>query len=253
MSPDTPPADLPRLPMALPGEAVVDAIDHVEPHLVALHSPTAFEAEQYRILGHQIAQMHKDKGLDVVAISSPNMGDGKTTTVINLAGVLGQTPGMRVLLIETDLRRPSWGTFLGLDYTRTKNLVDAILDPALCLKDAVTWCAPFNFAMLPAGQPLMSHHELIASPRLGDLIQEARQDYNCIIVDTPPLLPLSDCRVIGRWVDGFLVVVSAHKTSRQQLEKALDVIDPMKMIGLIFNQDDNTVPSSYGSYYYYVK
>ncbi len=116
--PQTPAPEMPHSPMALTGEAVIDDIDHVESHLVALHTPGAFETEQYRMLAQQIEQLHKSHGLRVIAVSSPSMGDGKTTTTINLAGVLSQTPGMRVLLIETDLRRPSIGLLLGLELPR---------------------------------------------------------------------------------------------------------------------------------------
>ncbi len=247
------PADGPVLgpthrPIALT-ETVVDAIDEVESHLVSLHTPTAFETEQYHMLGHQVEQMHRDRGLSVVAVSSPAMGDGKTTTVINLAGVLGQPPGLRVLLLETDLCRPMVEAFLGLEHARTRNLVDAVLNPDYALKDVVTWCVPFNFAVLPAGHPLASYHELLASPQLGELLQEARRCYDFVLVDTPPLLPFSDCRVIGKWVDGFLVVVNAHQTPRQQLEQALNVVEPSKMIGLLFNQDANTTQHAYADYY----
>lgn len=251
--PQTPAPEMPHSPMALTGEAVIDDIDHVESHLVALHTPDAFETEQYRLLAQQIEQMHKSNGLRVLAVSSPSMGDGKTTTTINLAGVLSQTPGMRVLLIETDLRCPSVSLLLGLDLPRPRNLIDAVVNPALALKDVVTWCAPFNFALLPGGQPIASHHELLASPRLGELILEARQQYDYILVDTPPMVPFSDCRILSRWIDGFFIVVTAHKTPRQELAQALSVIEANKIIGLVFNQDDHVASSSYYADYYNAK
>lgn len=251
--PQMPAPEMPHSPMALTGEAVIDDIDHVESHLVALHTPSAFETEQYRMLAQQIEQMNKSHGLRVFAVSSPSMGDGKTTTTINLAGVLSQTPGMRVLLIETDLRCPSIGVLLGLELPRPRNLIDAVVNPALALKDVVTWCAPFNFALLPGGEPIASHHDLLASPRLGELIEEARQQYDCILIDTPPMVPFSDCRILSRWIDGFFIVVTAHKTPRKELEQALSVIEPHKIIGLIFNQDDHVAPSSYYADYYSAK
>jgi Mrp family chromosome partitioning ATPase len=66
-------------------------------------------------------------------------------------------------------------------------------------------------------------------------------------LDTPPLVPYPDCRVIGKWVDGFIVVVAAHKTPRKLVEEALQVMDPAKIVGLIFNRDDRPV----SGYYYY--
>lgn len=234
----------------LPDEAVRNTFDQVDPHLIALHSPAAFETEQYRILAHQIEQMHQDRGIGVIAISSPMMGDGKTTTALNLTVVLGQMSGMRILLIETDLRRPAVELFLGIDQSHQRSLAHAITNPSLSLQDVITWCAPLKFALLPAGHSQESHHELLASARLGELVQEARLYYDCIIVDTPPLMPFADCRVISKWVDGFLVVVSAHKTPQPLLEKSLGVINPDKLLGFIFNQEDNITANSYADYYY---
>jgi protein-tyrosine kinase len=89
----------PSLPVTpLPGPEG-ECPDGVKPHLVTLITPTAFEAEPYRVLGRLVMQMSKDANLRVLAISSPSVGDGKTSTAINLAGVLAQEPNARVLLV----------------------------------------------------------------------------------------------------------------------------------------------------------
>jgi capsular exopolysaccharide synthesis family protein len=225
--------------------------DGVDPHLVSLLTPTAFETEPYRILGHMVEQMHKEAGLRILAVSSPTAGDGKTTIAINLAEILARQPDTRVLLLEADLRRPSIGEYLGLGPS-VNGLVDAILDPALSLVDVVRLCHPFNLSILPAGRPLTSPHEVLRSLRLGELLEAARQCYDYLIVDTPPLVPLTDCRLIETWIDGFLVVVTAHKTPRKLLKEAFSVVDPAKLIGLVFNEDDRLSPEYY-SYHYSVQ
>ena len=224
--------------------------DSVAPHLVALLTPTAFEAEPYRVLSHLVAQMHKEAGLRVLAISSPGAGDGKTSTAINLAGVLAQEPKARVLLLEAELRRPSLLTYLGLRYASGKGLIEAILDPMLTLESVVQQCPPFDLNVLPAGRSLASPYDLLTLPRFGELLQEARQHYDYVVVDTPPLVPFADCRLITRWIDGLLVVVAAHKTPQKLLEEALNVADPTKLVGLVFNQDDHQA-SKYRSLYRY--
>ena len=80
--------------------------EEVDSHLVSLVAPAGLEAEQYRALRHLVEQRHKDGDLSVIAVSSPGVGDGKTTTAINLAGALSQASNAAVLLIEADLRRP---------------------------------------------------------------------------------------------------------------------------------------------------
>jgi capsular exopolysaccharide synthesis family protein len=177
------------------------------------------------------------------------MGDGKTTTAINMAGTLAGRPGSHILLVEMDLRRPTMHEYLGLRHSNG-GIVDAILNPALSLKDVVIHHPPFNLSFLLAGQSLTSPYDVLKLPRLGELLAEARQRYDVIIIDTPPLIPLADCRLIEQWVDGFLVIVSAHKTPRKLLEEALNVVDPAKLIGLIFNKDEH-IRHRYSSYYSY--
>src|SRR5215831_9269335 len=114
--------------------------DSVKPHLATLVTPTAFESEPYRMLGRLVVQMRQDAGLHVLAISSPSVGDGKTSTAINLAGVLAQEPEARVLLVESDLRRPSILTYLGIRDVSGEGLVGAVLEPVHALEKVVHSC-----------------------------------------------------------------------------------------------------------------
>ena len=231
-------------------ETAPAALDSVEDHLVSLLTPSSFAAEQYRTLRHLIEQLHKSADLTVMTISSPAVGDGKTTTAINLAGALAQAPEARVLLVDVDLRRESMLKQLGLVDADSPGLVDAILNPALPLEHVAQPCPPFNLSVVAAGRRPAAHYELLKSPRLGELLGEARRQYDYVLLDTPPLVPIPDSRVIGKWVDGFLVVVAAHRTPRKLLEEALNVIEPAKIVGLVFNSDDRPLSGySYGDHY----
>jgi capsular exopolysaccharide synthesis family protein len=227
--------------------------DGVEPHLVTIVTPTAFEAEPYRVLGRLVVQMYKDAGPRILAISSPSAGDGKTSTAINLAEVLAQEPKARVLLVEADLRRPSLLTYLGISGAGGKGLIGAVLEPALPLERIVHPCLPFNLHVLPAGHSLASPYDVLKLPRFGELLQEARQHYDYVVVDTPPLIPFADCRLVEQWIDGFLVVVAAHKTSPKLLAEALHVMDSAKLVGLVLNKDDHLAPQYYHAYRYYAQ
>jgi len=102
--------------------------------------------------------------------------------------------------------------------------------------------------VLLSGATQAGPYELLASSRMQDLIAEARRLYDYVLIDTPPVVPLADSRVLGRWVDGFILVVAAHKTPRRLLGEALNLLDPAKVIGVVFNGDDRPL-SSYYSYY----
>lgn len=237
-------------PPSVPGQAL-EGPDALDDHLVSLLAPASFEAEQYRTLRYVLEQMARAGQLTtVVAITSATVGDGKTTTAINLAGALGQAPEARVLLVDADLRRSCVGGQLGFGDSPAPGLADAILDPGVSLDDVVRGCPPFNLSVLPAGRRPAAPYEVLKSPRLGVLLEAARQRYDYILVDTPPVVPVPDCRLLAKWVDGFLVVVAAHKTPRPLVAEALTVLDPAKVLGLVFNGDDRPFAGYYHAYGY---
>jgi protein-tyrosine kinase len=206
----------------------------VDPRLVSLVDPVSPPAEQYRNLRHIVEQAQRAGQASPIAVSSPAIGDGKTTTAINLAGALAQSLEARVLLVDADLRRPLVSSRLALADS-TPGLVGLIHDSTLTLTDVVRRCQPFNLWVLPAGSPSASPYELLKSPRLGQFLEEARAQYDYVVLDTPPLVSIPDCRIIGRYVDWFLVVVAAHKTPARLLDEALRTLAPAKTLGLVFN------------------
>ncbi len=218
--------------------------ESVNEHLVSLLAPNSFEAEQYRALRHRVEYLRRTSDFSILAVSSAGGGDGKTTTAINLAGALAQAPDARVLLLDADLRHSLVMDYLGLENNGSHGLVDVILRPDACLDEAVRTCPTFNLSVLPAGRIPSAPYELLRSPHLEELLRQARTRYDYILLDTPALVPLPDCRLIAKWVDGFLVVVDAHRTPRKLLAEALDSIDPAKIIGLVFNSDD-AAPGKY--------
>jgi polysaccharide biosynthesis transport protein len=220
--------------------------------LVSLLAPGSYAADQYRSLRHSVERWRRESGLHVLAVTSSAPGDGKTSTTLNLAGALAQGPDSRVLVVDADLRRPSVAKYLGLS-ADSAGLAEAILNPRFELAPIVQRLEPYNLSVLPSGAVQNAPYELLNSPRLEQLLHEAKQHYDFVIVDTPPLVPLPDCRLIGKSVDGFLVIVGAHKTPRRLLGEALTLLDPAKVIGVVFNGDDRPLASHYGYYQYYTR
>jgi len=154
----------------------------------------------------------------------------------------------RVLLIDADLRRPMVSKRLGLQGSTVPGLAEAVLDDTLTLDDVVRRHPTFNLSILPAGRGSDLPYEALKSPRVGKLFEDARSQYDYVLVDTPPLVPLADCRIIGKWVDAFIVVVAAHKTPRKLVEEALSVLDPERILGLVFNRDEQARAANYYGY-----
>ena len=215
--------------------------------LVSLRAPASFAAEQYQALRLQVERLRAVRDVRVLAISSPGLGDGKTVTAINLAAAHAESE--RVLLIDADLRRPSIGAQLRLTDGSGPGLADALSDDRLELTSLVRQVDDIPFAVILAGVPSAPVHELLRSPRLDHLLQEARRQFDLVIVDTPPLLPVTDPVVLARAVDGIVVVVAANVTPRKLLEESLNLLEPSKVLGIVFNKDHRPLYGYYNGDY----
>ena len=222
----------------------------LDPRLVSFLKPDSFEADQYRMLRYAVERACPAEGSRVIAITSAVPGDGKTLTAVNLAGAIAKAGQARVLLIDADLRRPAIAQILGRSSERRGwGLIDAILDQRLSLEQIAWPLEPFNLSIVTSRRPQADTYEILASGRLGDLIREARQRFDYVILDTPPVLPAPDSRLLAGWIDGYVIVVAADKTPRRLLEETLALLGPAKVLGLVFNRESYK-HSRYGRYYY---
>src|SRR5206468_776177 len=121
----------------------------------------------------------------------------------------------------------------------------ALVKPRLTLDDMVEHLPQFNLSVLRAGDATGATYELLKSSRLKELVDEARRRYDYIVLDTPPLLPVPDSRLITPCADGVLIVVAADRTPRGALAEAVGLIGPAKIVGFVFNGDDSPTNSSY--------
>jgi protein-tyrosine kinase len=214
--------------------------------LVSFAAPNTAQADQYRILRQSVERVARASGARVFAITSAGPGEGKTVTTLNLAGALAQSRATNVLVVEADFHRPSITKYLGLP-SRMPGLAEAIQDEGSDLARSVRKLDALGISLLPTGVPQTAPYELLASSRLGQLVSEMRRLYDYVLIDTPPVLSVADCRILSPLVDGFIIVVAAHKTPRRALMDTLKIIDPAKTLGVVFNGDDRPQ----GPYYEY--
>jgi succinoglycan biosynthesis transport protein ExoP len=217
-------------------------------HLVSLTNPGSFAAEQYQSLRMKIERLRQTQDLRVIAVTSPGASDGKTVTAINLAGALARGAASRVLLIDADLRRPEVAKQLRLE-DDSVGLADLLGDRALAIGQVARPIEPFNMDAIPAGIVTTPIHDMFRSDRLPQLLNEARERYDYVIIDTPPIVPVVDSALLARVVDGVLVVVSANKTPRRLLEEALNQLDSAKVLGIVFNNDERPLYGYYDTRY----
>ncbi len=185
----------------------------------------------------------------VLVVSSANPGEGKTTIARNLGICLAEI-NLRVLLIDGDLRRQRLHQSFLID--GSKGLTEALRQPAgSSLADLIQRTKIPNLSLLPAGAT--GHTTLLYSPRLPELIEHVRKEYDMVLIDTPPVLQMPDARVFGRYADAVVLVVRAEKTTRDVALLACDRLseDGTRVLGTILNDWDPKRARSYGYSNYY--
>ena len=222
----------------------------LDPRLVSLLRPESFDADQYRVLRYAVERVCSGNGSRAIAITSPVAGDGKTLTAVNLAATIAKSEQARVLLVDTDLRRPNVAKVLGQHNPQDGwSLIDSILDRRQTLERTAWTLDSSNLSVVTTRRPAADTYELLASDRFSELIRGARENYDFIILDSAPVLPAPDCRLLAELIDGFLVVVAAGRTPRRLVEETLLLLGPEKVLGLVFNREV-LHQTRYSRYYY---
>jgi capsular exopolysaccharide synthesis family protein len=174
-------------------------------------TPTAEQrSEAYQRLRAHLEFADSSTRRRVLVVSSALHDEGKTTTAINLAAALAGT-GHRVVVVETDLRRPAVLRSLGL--AAGPGLVEAVAGVAPFETSVQSWHGAFD--VLGAGEVPPRPNELLASDGFVELVEKLRQAYDYVLLDAPPILPVSDATVLGRRSDGLLLVCRMSHTSRE--------------------------------------
>src|ERR1700692_4656234 len=208
--------------------------------------PQSQMAESYRALRTSLLLSNLGAPPKVIMVTSARPQEGKTTTSINTAIVLAQK-GVRVLLVDADLRRPSVHKALGMG---PRSGLSNVLTGSATLQQTIT-TSPIlpNLLIIPAGTPPPNPAELLASSNMRDLIAELRQQFDHIVIDTPPTLSVTDAVVLSPRADATILVIRSGHTTKQALRRARDIVTQVNahVAGVLLNAVDLTSPD----YYYY--
>ncbi len=189
--------------------------------LVTVTHPSAPAAEAFRLLRTSVKFLGIERKVRVVQVTSPSPGEGKTMVAANLAVAFAQS-GDRVVLVGGDLRRPRMEEVLDVPLTPGLTAVligDVTLPQAIQTAEGVP-----NLSVLPAGYPPPNPSELLSGERARRLIDVLGQTYDVVVIDCPPVLPVTDSLVLARMADTTLLVTSANKTSKRSLTRAVELL-----------------------------
>jgi polysaccharide biosynthesis transport protein len=214
--------------------------------LVTQVRPQSQMAESYRALRTSLLLSNLGSPPKVIMVTSALPQEGKTTTSINCGVVLAQK-GVRVLLIDADLRRPSIHKTLGMG---PRSGLSNVLTGSSTLEQTITRSSILpNLYILPAGTPPPNPAELLASSNMRDVLAQLREQYDHIVVDTPPSLSVTDAVVLSPRADAVMLVIRSAQTTKQALRRARDILAQVnaKVVGVLLNAVDLSSPD----YYYY--
>ena len=214
--------------------------------LVTKKIPRSLSAEPYRSLRTSIKFSLIDKPIKTIVVTSSLAGEGKSTVVVNLAYSLSQD-GARVLVIDCDLRKPSiHENFL---LANEKGLTDVLFGKS-DLK-GVTKKIEDSLFLITAGTILPNPAEILGSKEMENLIKELKINFDYIIIDTPPILPVSDTLLLVSKADATLIVVKARKTKEKMVKESYERLIEAKanVIGTVLNESDKSLDNKYcGNY-----
>jgi polysaccharide biosynthesis transport protein len=227
------------------------------PAMASAMRPKSEIAEAYRALRTSILLSKTGRSAKILMVTSALPQEGKTTTSVNLAIVLAQQ-GARVLLIEADMRRSGISHVLhlksdvGLSTILAQEIVPDPEEAILSVADVP------NLKVLPAGPVALHPSEMLASTRMRDLLNSLEPEFDHIIIDTPPVLSVTDASLLSALADSTLLVIRAGVTSRAALRRTYDMLSHVdaRIMGVILNAADFTEPdlyyygSRYGNYYH---
>ncbi len=230
------------------GAIAHDRAAHDSPLLTSL-SPQHPRAEAVRILRTNLQFVDVDHDRTVVAITSAVEAEGKTTTACNLAIALAQS-GLRVALVEGDLRRPQLAESFGLESTVG---LTTVLVGRVDLDEAMQETEVPGLDVLASGARPPNPAEIVQTGAMERLVADLRQRYDVVLIDAPPLLPVADAAILSLLADGALLVVRHGRTGHDQVRAAVDRLDTVgaKLFGSVLSMTPRRAAGRYGYGYEY--
>ncbi len=224
-------------PIRLDQPATADVSAAYDPALVAARRPKSVEAELYRGVRTQVLVATAAAGHRLIQVTSPNPGDGKSTTAANLAVSLAQA-GKRVALIDADFRKPRVHTLFAL--AKPEVGLAAVVDGTADLDAALRPCDVDNLFLLPCGPRPTNPAELLAGERFAAILTDLKGRFDHVVIDTPPLLVVSDPLVVAQRADAVVLVFGITRRSRGQVERAKELLTDTgaNLIGVVVNGMD---------------
>lgn len=196
-----------------------------------------------------IIDSRQNSDLKSFMITSSMLAEGKSTICSMMGLTASLKKGLKTLIIDCDLRRPSIHRFFNI--SNSPGMTD-ILSDAFNPKDAIFKTSINKLDILPVGTLKPNPSEIFDPESIGNMIEEMKFYYDLILVDSPPLIPVSDPMILAPFIDAILIVVKSGATQKEVVRRAVDILakDKNKILGLIMNNVNQSLPYHYNYSYY---
>lgn len=203
--------------------------------LIVSMNPKSPISEVYRILRTKIHFSSKDQEFKTLMITSTQTGEGKTTTISNLAVTYAQE-GKRVLLIDADMRKPSLHRVFSVPNHQG---LSTLLTGHTSVQDSIQETIVSNLSLLPSGPVPANPAELMDSAVMRELLEQLKPEFDVILLDTPSVLSVSDSVIVSALCDGVVMIVASGKVRKDHLRKAKEQLDHVnaRMLGVVINKE----------------
>jgi protein-tyrosine kinase len=216
-------------------QVVRPAYDTLEENRIVTFFNDQALLNDYNLLRTQVYKRLGDPSRNTIMITSVNRGEGKSVTAINLAFSIAREVQKSVLLVDMNLRYPKLQEYLGLGrrlglsdhLLRNKPMPELLVNPGLD-----------KIVVLPGGEPIQDSAEIMGSAKVRDLVREFKMRYKnrYIIFDCPHILNMPDAIVFSSLVDAVILVIEASKTSKEEIQQALSLLDGGNLLGIVMNK-----------------
>ena len=216
------------------------------PDILNLRAIDPFFYEQLKGLRAKVEYKMDTLNLRVLAVSSAIAGEGKTLTSIHLAANMASTGRKKVLLIDMDLRKSGIAKQLGMDpHSGLTEFLSGSLPKEKILRNSVVK----GLSVIVGGKTILSPTDMLAGERFRSLLRGLREQFDLVILDTPPILPVPDAVTISEQVDAFILLFRFDHTPHQLFRQAIEDLGERKIVGVVLNGEEKKPHKYYQKYY----
>ena len=227
------PGDVLTAAPAFPEFPVEEAHLSAENRLVYYTDPRGPAADRYRLLRMRLKDHWRAGKLKKLLVTGALSHDGKSSVVLNLATALAERGKHTVLVIEADLHHSCLAENLKL--RPWTGLTECLVDDATPPLSAIRRIEPLGWYLLPAGEPRRNPTELLQTPAFGQIMQKLSPTFDWIVIDSPPVIPLTDSLSLRQHTDATLLVVRAGQTPREAVEQTIELLGKKNIVGIVLN------------------